>query len=455
MSFDSLQAISPIDGRYSAMLSELQPLFSEFGFMRYRIEVEIRWFQTLIEAGQIKGISSLSKKDTQWLHAIFENFSLQDAQKIKEIEAETQHDVKAVEYFIKDKLSKNKKLAPYCEFVHFTLTSEDINNLAYGMILKTAKEDIIGVQLFTLIKELQKQAKKYAALPMLARTHGQPASPTTLGKELANFVARLKRQEFQWKHLSILGKCNGAVGNFNAHVVVDDEYDWLSLSEHFVNQLGLSWNPYTTQIEPHDFIAELSHCMMQINTILVDFCRDIWSYISLGYFVQKTQAKSIGSSTMPHKINPIDFENSEGNLQLANALFQSFANELPITRFQRDLSDSTMMRNIGVAFAHSLLAYKKVMTGLERLAPNKQVLLEELSTHWELLAEPIQMMMRRYQCPQAYEQLKALTRGKMVDRETLHQFIDQLLLPVEAKRKLKELTPENYLGLASHLAKNA
>jgi adenylosuccinate lyase len=453
MKLSRLTAISPIDGRYGDNLLKLQPIFSEFGLMYYRLFVEIRWFQALANNKQISEIPPFSTQANKLLESLITNFSLKDAKRIKAIEKTTNHDVKAIEYFIKEKLQKNQRLAKVSEFIHFACTSEDINNLAYGLMLKTALTDCIIPQINELIITLKKLAKKFAKKPMLSRTHGQPATPTTMGKELANFVARLQRQQQQLKTIKITGKCNGAVGNYNAHVFTYPNINWENFCSRFVKQLGLEWNSHTTQIESHDYIAELSHIIMRSNTILMDFCRDTWTYISLNYFKQKIAKKEVGSSTMPHKINPIDFENAEGNLGLSNTLFNHFANKLPISRLQRDLSDSTVMRNIGVSFAHTSLAYQSILKGINKLEINESIMLHDLQQHWEILAEPIQTVMRRYGIKQPYEKLKKFTRGKIIDKSSIHAFVDSLNLPSTEKQRLKQLEPKNYLGLAVLLAR--
>lgn len=450
----ALMAISPLDGRYQEKLSSLRNIFSEYGLIKFRVVVEIRWLEMLAEQKEINQIAKLTPASKQVLDSIIQQFSPQDALRIKQIESDINHDVKAVEYYIKERISNHPELNAISEFIHFGCTSEDINNLAYGLMLKTAVEDAILPTLSSLITLLKNFAQDYAHTPMLARTHGQPATPTTVGKEFANFIARLQRQLEQLKHVTILGKLNGATGNYNAFALAYPDLNWQSLSRKFVTNLGLTWNPYTTQIEPHDAMAELFGIMIRINTILISFDRDIWSYISLNYFSQKTIEKEVGSSTMPHKVNPIDFENSEGNLGVANALFEHMINKLPISRWQRDLSDSTVLRNIGVAFGHSILAYQATRKGILKLDPNLYLLAEDLENHWEILAEAVQTIMRRYQLEQPYEKLKAFTRGKRIDKETLQEFIKQLDLPQEIKQELLALTPAGYIGYAQELAKN-
>jgi len=449
----ALTAISPLDGRYSDKLQGLRPLFSEFGLIRFRLIVEVRWLQMLVQQGELPELPRLSAHGQKILNDMIENFSEQDAARVKHIEAGINHDVKAIEYFIKEHISGNKELAQIAEFIHFGCTSEDINNLAYALMLNTARQQCLMPQLSELITELQTFAHEYAKQPMLSRTHGQPATPTTVGKEMANFIARLKRQMDLLVGTPILGKLNGASGNYNALATAYPNIDWQLLSKNFINKLGLTWNPYTTQIEPHDYMAELFAIVMRINTILLDFSRDMWAYIALNYFSQKAYNNEVGSSVMPHKINPIDFENAEGNLGLANALLGHMVEKLPISRWQRDLSDSTVLRNIGVALAHSTLAYLSLYRGLQKITPNLEVIQADLDNHWEILAEPVQTLMRRYGIEQPYEKLKALTRGRPVNKKLLHQFINEQPLPDEIKKQLLELKPESYLGYATDLAK--
>lgn len=453
MNTEALMAISPIDGRYHEKLDDLRTIFSEFGLIRYRLIIEIKWLLMLASVTNLPEITRLSPHANQLLTHIIENFSIKDAQRVKHIESSINHDVKAVEYFIKEHIGGNTELAAISEFIHFGLTSEDVNNLAYGMMLQTARKQCLLPTLDNIVTTLRQFAHKYAALPMLSRTHGQPASPTTVGKEIANIVARLQRQIEHFVSIFIMGKLNGASGNYNALVLTYPEIDWQNLSKNFVNKLELEWNAYTTQIEPHDCIAELFATLSRINTILIDFCRDTWGYIALNYFKQKSYANEVGSSTMPHKINPIDFENAEGNLGFANAMLEHMAAKLPISRWQRDLSDSTVLRNIGVAFAHSLLAYQAIFKGLNKLEANPEIIKADLGQHWEVLAEAIQSVMRRYQLKQPYEQLKAFTRGKVIDKQILHQFINGLALPKDVKEKLLALKPEDYIGYAEELAK--
>lgn len=454
MELISLTAISPLDGRYANKTAELRPYVSEYGLHRYRVLVEIRWLLALSEHPDIPEVPSLNSSAREYLLQIAENFSLDDAKRIKEIEKNTNHDVKAVEYFIKEKLQNSAELAAIQEFVHFACTSEDINNLAYALMLQEVRDKLLIPHIELLINRLRKFAHENAAVPMLSRTHGQTASPTTLGKELANFVERLERQLDTYRELLLLGKINGAVGNFNAHHITYPQVDWLQFSQQFVNDLNLTWNPYTTQIEPHDFIAEYCHVIARINTILLDLARDVWGYISLGYFTQKLRENEVGSSTMPHKVNPIDFENAEGNLGLANALFIHFAEKLPISRWQRDLTDSTVLRNLGSACGYCLLAYQALKVGLDKLCVNETQLENDLNLAWEVLAEAIQTVMRRYGIEHPYEKLKTLSRGKRLDQATLYNFIEQQPLPAEVKKELLALTPSKYIGLAAEFARN-
>ncbi len=449
----TLTAISPLEGRYFEKVNDLRPIFSEYGLMKYRVQVEIRWLQMLAEHAALPEIPKLSKKANQILDNIITQFSEKDALRIKQIESVTNHDVKAVEYFIKEHIAGNTELAAISEFIHFGCTSEDINNLAYALMLQTARTQFILPALDELMIILKNFAHTYADVAMLSRTHGQPATPTTVGKEIANIIARLNRQIEQIIATPILGKLNGASGNYNALVAAYPETDWQTLSKNFVTQLGLAWNPYTTQIEPHDFIAELFTVLARINTILIGFNRDMWSYISLNYFKLKSVSHEVGSSTMPHKINPIDFENSEGNLGLANALLEHMAAKLPISRWQRDLTDSTVLRNMGVAIAHSVLAYQATCKGLSKLEVNNEAISADLDNHWEVLAEAVQTIMRRYGIEQPYEKLKTFTRGQHITRELLHKFIADLALPEHVKQDLYKMSPSTYLGYAPNLAK--
>lgn len=452
MDFYSLMAISPLEGRYYEKTEGLRPIFSEYGLIKFRVIVEIRWLQFLAEYAHLPELPPLSHSATKILNSIIDNFSEQDAARIKHIESGINHDVKAVEYYLKERVENNAELAKVCEFIHFGCTSEDINNLSYALMLQTARTQNILPALDELMSMLKRLAHECAAIPMLSRTHGQSATPTTVGKEIANTTARLQRQIEQLISTPLLGKINGATGNYNALAVAYPETDWQQISKNFVNKLGLIWNPYTTQIEPHDYMAEVFFVMTRINTILIDFCRDMWGYIALHYFKQKTFNNEVGSSAMPHKVNPIDFENAEGNLGIANALFEHMAMKLPISRWQRDLSDSTVLRNIGVAFAHSVLAYQSACKGLSKASPNLEVLQADLNHHWEILAEPIQTVMRRYGIEQPYEKLKSFTRGKPITKELIHSFINELSLPEKVKKQLLELTPDTYIGYAADLA---
>jgi adenylosuccinate lyase len=452
MSLTALSALSPLDGRYAAKTDKLRPILSEAGFMHHRVKVEIAWLQALSEAG-LAEIKPFSAKGTALLNKIAEEFVEADAARIKEIEAVTNHDVKAVEYWLKEKVAADAELLAASEFIHFACTSEDINNTSHGMMLKAARDTVVLPALQALIDKLIEIAHANAAVPMLSRTHGQPASPTTLGKEIANVVARLQRAAVRIRNVEILGKMNGAVGNYNAHLSAYPEIDWPAFSKNVIEQrLGLVFNPYTIQIEPHDYMAELFDATARVNTILLDLNRDIWGYISVGYFKQRTKAGEIGSSTMPHKVNPIDFENSEGNLGMANAVLKHMAEKLPVSRWQRDLTDSTVLRNIGVGFGYSVLAYDSCLRGLNKLEVNPARLAEDLNMTWEVLAEPVQTVMRRYGIENPYEQLKELTRGKGISKEALREFIEGLDVPPEAKLQLLALTPDNYIGYATALA---
>ena len=448
MELSPLTAVCPLDGRYGAKLAPLRDIFSEFGLIKRRVLVEVRWLQCLAGEPDIAEVASFSSNAMARLDAVALNFSLDDAAAVKAIEQTTNHDVKAVEYFLKQNLSDDGEIAAVSEFIHFACTSEDINNLAHGLMLRDGLAVITPV-MESVVATLTELATDHADRPMLSRTHGQTASPTTLGKELANVVARLQRQYRQVLAVPLLGKINGAVGNYNAHLATYPDLDWQSLAEQFVNGLGLTWNPYTTQIEPHDYMAELFDAVARFNTILIDLNRDIWGYVSLGYFKQRTVAGEVGSSTMPHKVNPIDFENSEGNLGLANALLSHLAQKLPISRWQRDLTDSTVLRNVGVGLAYSLLAYENCLKGLGKLQVNDQRLAEDLDNSWEVLAEPIQTVMRRYGIPEPYEKLKALTRGQAITPEHLAEFIASLDLPESVKASLMAMTPASYTGNAA------
>ena len=452
MELSALTALSPIDGRYGDKTTELRTIFSEYGLLKYRVQVEVRWLQKLANQADILEVPALSEQATKHLNEIVDNFNEQDAIRIKTIERTTNHDVKAVEYFLKEKVNTNEELQAINEFIHFACTSEDINNLSYALMLKTARDTVLIPYWNKLIATITTQAKTYRDLPLLSRTHGQPATPSTIGKEFANVVYRLKRQLKQLESIEILGKINGATGNYNAHMVAYPQINWHKFSEEFVTSLGLQWNPYTTQIEPHDYIAEYFDCIARFNTIMIDFDRDVWGYIALNHFKQKTVAGEIGSSTMPHKVNPIDFENSEGNLGLANAIMSHLGSKLPISRWQRDLTDSTVLRNLGVGIGYAIIAYQSTLKGLNKLEVNQEHLLDELNRNWEVLAEPIQTVMRRYAIEKPYEKLKELTRGKRVDAQGMQQFIDSLALPEHEKTRLKQLTPANYIGFAINFA---
>jgi adenylosuccinate lyase len=448
----ALTAISPIDGRYADKVDKLRPVFSEYGLIRLRVLVEVRWLQALAKHPLITEVSPFSDAATQLLNRIVSDFSEADAQRAKDIEKTTNHDVKAVEYLLKEKIAGCAELEQVSEFIHFACTSEDINNLSYALMLKEGRK-IIVAQIGDFIDALKKLSKQNADQPMLSRTHGQSATPTTVGKEFANVAARMLRQKEQLQAVALLGKINGAVGNYNAHCIAYPDIDWAEFAKNFVESLGLQWNPYTIQIEPHDYIAEYFHALSRFNTILLDFDRDIWSYISLGYFKQKTIAGEIGSSTMPHKVNPIDFENSEGNLGLANALFTFLAEKLPVSRWQRDLTDSTVLRNIGVGIAHTSIAIQASLKGISKLQINAEAIEADLDANWEVLAEPIQTVMRRYGIEKPYEKLKELTRGQRITPEQMQAFIAKLEIPAEAKAVLLQLTPRNYTGYAEKLAR--
>ncbi len=449
----SLTAISPLEGRYFEKIADLRPIFSEYGLMKFRLTVEIRWLQHLAQHAKLPELPPLSQHANDILNGLIEHFSEQDALRIKHIESVINHDVKAIEYFLKEKIDGNHELKTYSEFIHFGCTSEDINNLSYALSLQASRKQCLLPALDELLAILKNMSHQYAAIPMLSRTHGQPATPTTVGKEIANIAARLQRQAEQLVATPILGKLNGATGNYNAFCIAYPTVDWQLLSKNFVCELDLHWNAYTTQIEPHDYIAEFFAILMRINTILIDFNRDMWGYISLNYFKQKSLQFEVGSSTMPHKVNPIDFENAEGNLGMANALLSYMAEKLPISRWQRDLSDSTVLRNIGVAIAHSALAYQATLKGLSKVSVNEEILQADLNQHWEILSEAIQTVMRRHQIPEPYEKLKAFTRGKPMTQELLQQFIAKLALDDETKKTLYELSPNSYLGYACDLAK--
>ncbi|HCG8480541.1 TPA: adenylosuccinate lyase [Vibrio parahaemolyticus] len=452
MELSALTAVSPVDGRYGSKTIALREIFSEYGLLKYRTIVEIRWLQKLAATAEIAEVPAFSAEANQFLDDLAANFSEADALRIKEIERTTNHDVKAVEYFLKEKVADVPELHAVNEFFHFACTSEDINNTSHALMLKEARETVILPEIRNLIDAIKALAVEYRDIPLLSRTHGQPASPSTMGKEMANVAYRMERQYKQIENVEILAKINGAVGNYNAHLSAYPELDWHKFSEEFITEsLGVTWNPYTTQIEPHDYIAELFDAVARFNTILIDFDRDVWGYIALGHFKQKTIAGEIGSSTMPHKVNPIDFENSEGNLGLANAVFGHLAQKLPISRWQRDLTDSTVLRNLGVGVGYAIIAYTSTLKGISKLEVNRDALLAELDKNWEVLAEPVQTVMRRYGIEKPYEKLKELTRGKRVDGEAMRNFIDGLELPEHEKTRLKEMTPANYIGQAIEL----
>ena len=454
MEQSDLRALSPVDGRYAGKADALRDFFSEFGLIRYRTLIEIRWLQWLADESGIDELSPLSSPMKDLLNGIADNFSIDDAERVKKIEARTNHDVKAVEYFIKEKIGSGPDIGRVGDFIHFGCTSEDINNLAYGLMLRNARDEVMLPQMNKLLGRIKTLAGQYAELPMLSRTHGQTATPTTLGKEMANVFARLARARDQMADVEVRGKFNGAVGNFNAHVAAYPDLDWPDMSQRFIESLGLNANLHTTQIEPHDWTAEYAHALIRFNTVLLDMCRDVWGYISLGYFRQRVSKDEVGSSTMPHKVNPIDFENAEGNLGLANAMLDHFATKLPVSRWQRDLSDSTVQRNMGVALAHVLIAIHAALRGLDKLQADPDRMQQDIDQSWEVLGEAVQTVMRRYGIPQPYEKLKDLTRGKPVTKELLHEFVQSLEIPDDAKKRLLELTPATYTGLASTLAKS-
>ncbi len=453
MELTTLTAISPVDGRYGPKTEALRPIFSEYGLIYHRVLVEIRWLESLADHPEIEEVPPLSGHARGILDGIIENFSLDDARRVKKIERTTNHDVKAVEYFLKEKIAGNQELEAISEFIHFACTSEDINNLSHALMLREGRDNVLVPRINELIDRLRDLAHDLAEVPMLSRTHGQPASPTTMGKEIANVVHRLRGQREQIVTTPLLGKINGAVGNYNAHLAAYPDIDWARHAEKFVESLGLTWNPYTIQIEPHDYMAELFDALARFNNVLIDFARDVWGYISLGYFKQKTVAGEVGSSTMPHKVNPIDFENAEGNLGLANAVLHHLSGKLPVSRWQRDLTDSTVLRNMGVGFAYSLIALDSLLRGINKLEADRERMRADLDANWEVLAEPIQTVMRRYGIEEPYEKLKALTRGKRVDQAALVAFIDTLELPQAVKDQLKTLTPDTYLGNAADQAR--
>ena len=454
MDLSALSAVSPIDGRYGTRTASLREVFSEYGLIKARVQVEVQWLLALAEKPEITEVGPFSQKSIARLNDISDNFCETDALRIKAIEATTNHDVKAVEYFIKEQFTDNEELQAINEFVHFACTSEDINNLSHALMLRQGRDDVLLPTAKRLVAKLREQAHDYADQPMLSRTHGQTASPTTLGKEFANVVHRLERQLDQIAGVPLMGKINGAVGNYNAHLSAYPDVDWQANAQQFVTSLGLVWNPYTTQIEPHDYIAELFDAVARFNTILIDLNRDIWGYISMGYFKQSLVAGEIGSSTMPHKVNPIDFENSEGNLGIANAVMNHLAAKLPVSRWQRDLTDSTVLRNMGVGFGYSLIAYKATLKGLGKLELRSDRLNEDLNNAWEVMAEPIQTIMRRYNVANPYEKLKELTRGQQVTARVMSDFVEALDVPEEAKALMRGLTPANYIGNAEQQAKD-
>ena len=454
MQVSPLTALSPLDGRYAGKTGALRPIFSEYGLIKARVTVEVRWLQMLAANSEISEVPAFSAQAQAFLDAIVTDFSAADANRVKEIEATTNHDVKAVEYLLKEKVADNTELAAISEFFHFACTSEDINNLSYALMLNEARQSVLIPEMQKIVDAIAAGAKTHADQPLLARTHGQTASPTTMGKEWANVAYRLSRQLKQIENAEVLGKINGAVGNYNAHLAAYPELDWEAIAKGFVESLGISWNPYTIQIEPHDYIAEINNAAARFNTILIDFSRDIWSYISLGYFKQKVIAGEVGSSTMPHKVNPIDFENAEGNLGLANAVLAHLAEKLPISRWQRDLTDSTVLRNLGVGFGYSILAYSSAMRGFSKLEINAERINADLDASWEVLGEAVQTVMRRYGLENPYEQMKALTRGIGITPERLREFIETLEIPADAKQSLIEMSPATYIGNAADQAKN-
>ena len=449
-----LSAVSPIDGRYGSKTEQLRTVFSEYGLIRYRVMVEVRWLQHLANHPGVSEVAPFSGEANAILNQLVDNFTVEQALRVKEIESTTNHDVKAVEYLLKETIADNAELNAVSEFIHFACTSEDINNLSHGLMLKEGRDQIVIPTLQAIADKLAAMGREFADAPMLSRTHGQTASPTTVGKEMANVAYRLQRQIDQISAVPLLGKINGAVGNYNAHISAYGDIDWQDNAQQFIAELGLTYNPYTTQIEPHDYMAELFDGMARANTILIDYARDIWGYISVGYFKQKTIAGEVGSSTMPHKVNPIDFENAEGNMGLANALFGHLATKLPVSRWQRDLTDSTVLRNMGVGLGYSLIAYASLNKGMGKLQLNSEKLNADLDSSWEVLAEPIQTVMRRYGIEEPYEKLKALTRGNVMDQQTIQAFIDTLDMPESAKTELKAMTPGSYIGNAVQQAKN-
>ena len=454
MNVSTLKAISPADGRYSEKVNDLRDIFSEYGLIRFRVLVEVRWLQCLSDEPQVPELAPLTSVMKEVLNHIVDNFSIDDAERVKKIESTTNHDVKAVEYFIREKLGDGPETAALKDFLHFGCTSEDINNLSYALMLRTARSEVLIPHMRDLRNKLNNLAKENADLPMLSRTHGQTASPTTLGKEIANVIARLDRTQKQFSEIEILGKFNGAVGNYNAHAIAYPDADWPAIAHRFIESLGIAPNPYTTQIEPHDWTAEYSHALMRYNTILIDFSRDVWGYNSLGYFKQKVAKNEVGSSTMPHKVNPIDFENAEGNFGMANAMLGHFAEKLPISRWQRDLTDSTVQRNLGSAVAHVIIGLQSLSKGVGKLEVNAAAISADIAEAWEVLGEAVQTVMRRYGIPEPYEKLKALTRGQTVSKDDLRQFIQSLDIPADEIDRLMTLTPESYTGLAAKQARD-
>ncbi len=455
MELTSLTAVSPVDGRYGSKTADLRPIFSEYGLIRHRVAVEIRWLKALADHPQIAEVPALSGHASNLLDAIAENLQLADAQRVKNIERTTNHDVKAVEYFLKERIAGNAELEAVSEFIHFACTSEDINNLAHALMIREGRGQVLLPQMDEVINAVRDLAHRYADVPMLSRTHGQPASPTTLGKEMANTVHRLHIQRERVAAVELLGKINGAVGNYNAHQTAYPEVDWPAVAKSFVEEsLGLTWNPHTTQIEPHDYMAELFDAVVRFNNVLIDFCRDVWGYVSLGYFKQRAVAGEVGSSTMPHKVNPIDFENAEGNLGIANAILEHLAGKLPISRWQRDLTDSTVLRNLGVGIAHTSIALQSALRGMGKLEADPERMSADLDANWEVLAEPIQTVMRRYGVDRPYERLKELTRGRHIGPEALAEFIDGLEIPEPVKSELRALTPAAYVGNAADQARS-
>jgi adenylosuccinate lyase len=454
MNLSALTALSPVDGRYAGKTSKLRPFFSEYGLIKHRVLVEIRWLQALSNYSEITEVPTFSAAANQTLESILDDFSEVDAQRVKDIERTTNHDVKAVEYYLKEKITESDELNAVSEFIHFACTSEDINNLSYALMLKGGRDAVLLKEIDQLSAAIKTLAHDYAEVPLLCRTHGQPATPSTLGKEMANVVYRIQRQRKQIEEVEILGKINGAVGNYNAHLSAYPDVDWQHFAQHFVESLGLKFNPYTIQIEPHDYIAELFDATARFNTIIIDLCRDIWSYISIGYFKQKVIAGEVGSSTMPHKVNPIDFENAEGNMGIANAMMTHLSQKLPISRWQRDLTDSTVLRTLGVGLGHTSIGIQSTLKGISKLEINEEAIAADLDANWEVLAEPIQTVMRRYGVEKPYEKLKELTRGQRINAQIISDFIQTLEIPQDAKEQLLKLTPATYIGNAIEQAKN-